>query len=335
MYLARIREKHTSRYIIRESFPSGPHWLARDLMDLGADPAVFIVYPGGNAFYVDTEVGERLEAMGAQPNAEEIEALFWPFVDSDIRYRLDHFRTRSENIRRDRERLRNPSPQEGPLPHMFDRRRLHFLRFGRMDQRAIGLAPRKLFRVVENKSRDEIEHYFIGAERILKPHEWKQYIHVIFDLQRFFTERIARTMPQGLDPDRVDEALIREICRLNRDADFWNGMTMAERLNEFLVRYLILHFDSDYPQDRFLESFARAFMDRHRRYRPPRAVEVSIEEASRLFAANRNELRRMERAELARRYRQRAKDFHPDRGGSKSDFIKLTEAYHRILRTKP
>jgi DnaJ-class molecular chaperone len=59
-----------------------------------------------------------------------------------------------------------------------------------------------------------------------------------------------------------------------------------------------------------------------------------MEMAARLFATSQRELRQMSRSDLARLYRTRAKSFHPDQGGSKAEFIQLTEAYHKLLRTK-
>ena len=63
----------------------------------------------------------------------------------------------------------------------------------------------------------------ISPERagILKPNELRTYVYVIFDLQRFFTEAIARRMPQGLDQGRLEEHFLAEICRLNRAQAFW------------------------------------------------------------------------------------------------------------------
>lgn len=333
MYLARVRQHRKTRFIIRESYQNGVQWQSRDLMDLGGDPAAFIVYPGGNAFYVDPDVLEQLEAKGSEPDPEELESLFWPFVDPEIRHRLDHFRTRSECLReaRNRERIEEP---DAFLPHLFDRRRIHYLRCGQMNQGGISRAPSSLFRVVRNKSRDEIEQYFLESERILKPHEHKTYVFVIFDLQQFFTERFAKTMPEALNPESVDGCFLEEICRLNQDRSFWGGMEMSDHLNCYLIRYLVMFFDSDYHRNTFLENFLRDFMDRHRRYRPPRSVKVSMAEAARLFATGSEELKRMTRSDLARLYRLRAKCFHPDQGGKKSEFIKLTEAYHKLLRTK-
>jgi hypothetical protein len=38
--------------------------------------------------------------------------------------------------------------------------------------------------------------------------------------------------------------------------------------------------------------------------------------------------------ELARQYRQKAQQLHPDKGGDHDKFVKLTEVYHELLRTK-
>lgn len=51
MYLAQTNINGMTHYYLRESFRDGGHFLSRDLIDLGTDPAEHIIYPGGNAFY--------------------------------------------------------------------------------------------------------------------------------------------------------------------------------------------------------------------------------------------------------------------------------------------
>jgi DnaJ-class molecular chaperone len=59
-----------------------------------------------------------------------------------------------------------------------------------------------------------------------------------------------------------------------------------------------------------------------------------MEEAGRIFGKSRAALKKMNRRELSRLYRRRAQELHPDKGGSHETFLKLTAAYHRLLRTK-
>jgi hypothetical protein len=53
MYLAKKIVGSRTRYYIRQSRREGRHYVSRDLLDLGTDPAQYVVYPGGNAFYKD------------------------------------------------------------------------------------------------------------------------------------------------------------------------------------------------------------------------------------------------------------------------------------------
>jgi hypothetical protein len=54
MYLARLPENSNGcRYLIRQSYADGNCYRSRDLFDLGDDPSRFIVYVGGNGFYID------------------------------------------------------------------------------------------------------------------------------------------------------------------------------------------------------------------------------------------------------------------------------------------
>ncbi|MDJ0668687.1 MAG: J domain-containing protein, partial [Desulfobacterales bacterium] len=192
MYLAALPEKQWFRFVIRESYWDRNCYRSRDLVDLGCDPTEHIVYPGGRAYYVDPELEDLILDQGGTFDADELEDLFWPFVDEDVRYAVGSFRRRRQPPERKIDRDKRLAV------HLFDKRRIHFLRFGQMDQGYIGRVPAKIFRPIRNRSRDEIEQYFFQAERILKPYERKAYVYVIFDLQRYFTELCAKTMPQGL-----------------------------------------------------------------------------------------------------------------------------------------
>ena len=124
VYLARKHIHGKAHYVIRESFREREALLWRDLCDLGTDPARHIVYPGGNAFYIDDAVEERIRSLGSEPVPEEMENMFWPFLRPDIRYKLEPFRRQERRRRDDRKAPENPSPDS---VHLFDRRRVHFL----------------------------------------------------------------------------------------------------------------------------------------------------------------------------------------------------------------
>jgi hypothetical protein len=203
-----------------------------------------------------------------------------------------------------------------------------------MDQGFIGRVPAKIFRPVRDRSRDEIEQYFLHSERILKPHERKAYVYVIFDLQRFFSELCAKTMPQGLNQKAVDDYFVKELCRLNTDSVFWAGMPMRDHLQDYLVRYLLMYFDMDYGRSHFLENLINQFRNAHRRHRWPNPARMPLEEAGRVFGLGADELKRLTRRQVTRLFRRRALKCHPDQGGKPTEFIKLSEAYKSIMDAK-
>jgi hypothetical protein len=338
MYLARHYLRRRVRYTIRESYREGGHYRSRDLFDLGADPSAFVVYPGGNAFYVHESVTDRLCELGVTPTDDELDDIFWPFIDPDIRHRLDVFRNRAAAYRQkaalspaERDRIRQET-------HLFDRRRVHFLRVGRMDQGNIGRMPAAMLRWLGAKSRDEVEQRFMKMEGSLKPHEYKAYVFVIFDLSRHFSHSFARSHPQMLDPEAVDKCFETELCRLNEDAVFWAGYDRRRpgTLQAYLRRYAIMFFDGQYGPNRYLESFAREFMNRHRFFKFPQSgPSMGYEEAGGIFDESPDKLRRMDRAELTRLYRSKARRIHPDTGGDHEGFINLTNAYQGLMRKKP
>lgn len=327
MYLARLSDNHSRRrYIIRQSYPEGGCYRSRDLYDLGSDPSRYIVFPGGNSFYIDTAVQAAIAEQGVVVSQFDLEPIFIPFLPPHIRRVIDGF---------DR-KARNPEPLQDCPPadslHRFDRYRLHFLKLGRVDSRDMGSAPDRFYARLQGKSRDEIEHDFIAAERILKPEELVHYTYQIFDLQGYFSEGFARSHPEGLDQQRMDRFFIACLCRLNQDAQFWMGNDAVVGLQPHLVRYAIMYFDHCFAVRDPLRQFARDFMNRHRVHRPPEQIRLSIAESARLLGVTPDHLKKMDRRLLTRQYRKRALRHHPDKGGDAQTFVKLNAAYHRLLK---
>ena len=333
MYLARKIIQGKLRYFIRESYRDKDCLRYRDLFDLGAHPEHYIQYPGGNSYYIDEDIEDALSAMGVTPTADELDDLFWDFLKPEIRWKLEPFRRREIMARKAK---RKPPEKNQGLYHIFDKRRIYYLKCGRIDQCRVGTLPSKMFRILDEKSRDEIEQTFIEMEILLRENEWKSYVYSIFDLQKFFTESFAKSLPHLLNPAKVDDYFIKEICRLNDDPVFWAGLDAGDRLHEYLVRYAIMFFDTDYEPLSFMEDTIRQFINSRRDYRAPRpARSVNLQEASNIFKVSKDSLNNMGRSELARLYRRRAQKLHPDKGGDHDTFVKLTEAYHSLLAKKP
>ena len=334
MYLALEKINGKTRYFIRESYRQADLFLSRDLLDLGADPAGYIIYPGGNSFYIDQDVEDRLAEMGSKADPDEIEDIFWPFVHPEIRRVLEPFRDREKRHQAYR-REKRPENRIDAQFHNFDKRRMHYLRFGQMDQQDIGRLPLKFFRILHNKSRDEIEQTLINMETVLSPREYKTYTYVVFDLQQFFYESYAKNTPQSLNPDKVDAYFIEQICRLNTDCSFWAGMKTGDRLHNYLVRYVLMYFDHDFASRSFMEDYIRQFINGHRDHHAPHQTgAITLKKASAAFGEPKDVLKKMSRKEFARLYRLKAQKLHPDKGGDPDDFVNLTDAYHALLKTK-
>ena len=332
MYLALKTIKGRTRYYIRESYRDGDCLRSRDLFDLGTDPAKYIIYPGGKAFYIDETVDDRLRTLSRNYSVEDLDDIFWRFLKPEIKVALESYRHRGSFSRTNKIKKEKIEQEQF---HLFDRRRVHYLRFGYIDQGKIGRVSPKLFSRLINKSRDEIEQDFMDRERELDRSEFKTYVYVIFDLQKFFTQITAKIMPQGLNQDKVDRYFLEEICRLNSDSSFWAGMNTKGKLHEYLIRYVIMFFDNPYAQSTFLDDYIRDYMDSKRAYIPPhRKSSVILKEASTIFGVKEDDLKKMSRQGLTRLYRRMAQNLHPDKGGEKEKFVKLSEAYHELLKSK-
>ena len=329
MYLARLPDKNNGcRYMIRQSYTDGPCYRSRDLFDLGDDPSRFIIYPGGNGFYIDTAVEDAIVENGVPVSQDDLEPIFLPFLDPYIRRVIDGF----DRKRHSRSLSDTCTPADAI--HLFDRYRLHYLKLGRVDPRGLGCVPDRFYASLQQKSRDEIEYDFIAAERILKPEEMAHYTFQIFDLQRYFSEHFAHSHPEALDPDRMDRFFIKTLCELNGDESFWMGMDEAASLQPHLARYAVMYFDNCFPTRDPFRDFLRDFMNRHRIHEPPESVQISLAESARLFGVTADTLKKMDCRALTRQYRKLALRHHPDKGGDPETFVKLSAAYDNLLKRK-
>jgi hypothetical protein len=353
MYMAKVNTNGRIRYCLRYSYKTRLGYFSRDLFDLGEDPSRYLVYPGGNAFYVDEQVEEKLtEAVSRYQDhgatsvvdSDALEALFWPFVRPDIRRAVETFQSRGRagdhgangGLSEDEQHtIRYGMPR-------FDKRRLHYLKFGHMDQGAVENMPDIIFRPLLRKSRDEIEQYFLSQERRLNHFELKTYLYAALDIQRFFQSFMAKRMPHVLDQEAVDTHFIETLCLINHTL-FHEGLfdygIAAQRqpsrrssLHPYLRRYVILFFDHDYADSSLLNDFARRFMNAHRSHTaPPPKKRVREDKALKIMELSKSEFQEMTQRTLTRHYRKLAGKHHPDRGGAHESFVALNDAYESLL----
>ena len=320
--------------MLRDSLydPGSNCWQSRDLYDLGRSPWDYIEYPGGNAFYIDERVSEQLAAQGVEDDFCELEELLWQFVKRGIRQKLEPFYSRGLRTERKRGKRENFGEQQIQI---FDKRRIYYLRCGVVDQRRISGLPLKSFKAILNKSRDEIEQYLLQLEKSLDPREYKQYVYVIFDLQRYFAGLSARLIPQALDQEELDEYFLKDLNKLHRDELFWVGFQKENQLHEYLVRYAVMFFDYEFDGGSAWEEYLQNFINSKRFHRPPPPQStVSMTVVVEIFGVSEDVLKAMNKSDLTKLYRQKAHELHPDKGGEHDSFVRLAEAYKQLLRGK-
>ena len=336
IYLFRTVLDRPTRYSLRLSFwdSAADTFKTTELTGLGTDPGQYLHYPNDTCFHLDTDLVYRIEKLCGRDMESELEQLLWPFVDPGVQRKMEHFFYRGSNAS-----ALAPGGKlisfNGHSAHSFDKRRLHFLRFGATDQGRVFTMPPRLEAKLLNRSRDELEQYFLSEEARLREHELKSYLYASLDLQRHFTESFARSIPQALPAEKIDEAFLAELCLLNDDREFWQERMDFSRLPDYLVRYLILFFDSSFPRRNRGFEQAEEFMNHHRRpQRPGGKNRVSRDELATIFEESEETLRKASKKEITRLYRLKAKSIHPDTGGEQEAFIRLTEAYEELLRQK-
>ena len=336
MYLRRVVFPDGYHYVIRESYSEGDFWKSRDLADLGTNPAEYIEYVGGNGFYFNTGLEEKLQAQGVEYSTEDLECLFLPFLNPRIRRVIESFQTHTMEQPCRKAGAEEEMMQTQQRLHSFDKRRLHFLRCGRVDIGNLDHRPWKFLTVLVKKSRDEIEHIFEGMERILRPHEMRSYLFTALNLQTRFPHHVLRNHPSALDQEMVDNHLVDALCSVNDDETFFAGTKWYgnSSLHPYLTRYIILYFDSGFEGNRWPE-FMREFMHRQQPHqRMPAVQRMDIDRACEILAISSRNLARMSRRELVRLYRRKAKELHPDRGGDKECFIRMAAAFARLIESK-
>lgn len=329
MYLARKEiGPRQHQYVLRESYRSGGILYSRELAELGSDPGQSIVYSSETSYHIDENLLRRLREQGVTGAEAELEELFFPFVDLYIKNRQQPFRHR--HLYRtwepaDKSRLDRAMEET----HLLDRRRIHFLRMGRTSAETVDKTA-AFYTVLLDKSRDEIEQMILESEQALPPRDIQSYLFTIFDLQRFFRESYARSIPQALDRERLDALFIEEICRVAADTDFWQGFPRSDRLPYPLIRYLIMYFDAAPVDPVSWANFGRS-RRRFQRSSPAPAAKMSRSDAFVLFGLDAEQLATMRKRDLTRIYRQKAHELHPDKGGDAEQFIRLTAAYEELL----
>ncbi len=339
MYLKRRLKNGRNHYVISESYADGRAWRHRELKDLGTDPGGWIEYPGGNSFHLREGLEEELRDLGANFTDEDLESVFLPFLDPSIRRIVEQFQRTDPGRKPWKAYKREQLFQRQQALHDFDKRRIHYLRCGRVDIGNLDARPWPFLNVLLDKSRDEIENLLQEMERELPPWEVRPYLYTALHCQTHFSHLITRNRPEALDPARVDEAFLEDIRRLNRDKSFFRGVDdhSPETLHPYLSRYVVLYYGHEYDRGIPWREYVDDFIQKHRFYSPPvhaSKFDDAEKAACRRLGIDPDEFRGMSRRNLTKVYRMRAMKAHPDRGGEKEEFVDLKNAYERLLRRK-
>jgi len=334
MYLAKLQSGFTPSYQIRQSYEAKENsFNFRIVFDLGNNPGQFMQTFADHVALFDDNLLQAVSAHTGKDSETVLERVLHDFLPQEVQKRLDSFRGRS-------------TYRTGPLTdaekdqiaaqvHLFDRRRLYYLRYGAVDQSRLARLHEKSCRPLLGQSRDEREFYFTAEEKALQPGQYLQYVYAIFNLQRYFHQSFAPWLPESLAFEEIAEHFEPELCRLNNDPQFWQNEQRGHALHHHLTRYLFMFFDYTPDQRSFFADFAKSFMAGHRTFRwPEKKTGLSAEKISAIFATPFEQLKKMNRAQLSRLYRKKAMQLHPDRGGDHDLFIELTALYTELLKTK-
>ncbi len=332
MYLAIVRDREGTRFVLRHSFQNREGgWESRDVIDLGKDPEEFINYIDDRVFLISQDVLDAIWEKGIEYEYEELEEIFWPFVDPEIRQTIEDFggiRGRGHKRTRSLDKDELKKMQRGI--HYFDRRRLLFLKFLHMNIEPLMDEPFPFLNRLLDKSRDEIEQDFEFMEMDLRPWEMKNYIYSIFGLPDRFSGRLTRFIPEAQDEETMDKFFLEELCRLNCDnsyIDIGARPSKAHGLHPYLRRYLFQYFDFIFKSKVFRGIGGGQF-------RPKAPSNESEDDFLKAMDLTREDFEKMDEREFISFFRKKALKMHPDTGGDHKKFIRLKEAFEFLIVKK-
>jgi len=334
MYLARTFEGLVPNYSIRKSYYDNATGKYRycQLFDLGSDPGEYI-HEYGRTVYFDEDLEDIVAAECQKEVSVALEDLLWIFLPHEERQRIRDFRKSSG---KKLSALNDDEKEEvEKYIHIFDRRRMYYVRYGAVDQGRIYRLNDKLYRPLLYKCRDEKEYYIANMERSLSPNEFKKYVFVIFNLQKYFSESYSAYMPEALKEELVEETFLKEICLLNSDKNFWQDDKEASFLRFHLRSYIVRYYDYAYSPRSYERDFYNSFRAKHRSFKWPEKTVLTEESAVIIFGEKLATLRNLERSQLAKLFRSKAKEHHPDSGGNPEKFIELLDAYESLKSKLP
>ncbi len=334
MYLAKEQKSGSLIYQLRHSLKNVKGQFTSSLVyDLGSDPTAHFEVFEEHIIIFNTDLLAAVSPYSDNREEVLLEKLLWQFLPAETRRRAQPFQRRGDM---------RPGPLTGEEReaiarevHLFDRRRLFYLRYGAVDQSRLTKLHEKCCRPLLGQSRDEREHYFAAEETVLEPGKYLQYVYAIFNLQQHFCQSFAPWFPEALAWDEIAEQLVGAACTLNSSSTFWQNEDLPVNLHPHLVRYLIMFFDHAHAPRSFLQDFSRSFMADHRRFRWPDQHPLQTpERILELFGNSLATLQQMSKTELTRTYRRKAMQLHPDLGGDHELFIELTEVFNKLLLHK-
>lgn len=334
MYLAKLQHGSATYYQIRTSFKNDHGTYGhKTLFELGEQPFdYFNIEYDHVVIFSDALLIPLTAHLGKDPEPF-LERLLFEFFPKNVQERLLTFKNRAANYKG-----RLTTEEQKAIDkevHIFDRRRLYYLRYGAVDQSRLTKLHEKCCRPLLEQSRDEREYYFSHEEKVLEPGSYFQYIYAIFNLQKHFKQSFAPWLPEALAQEEVADHVLEAICHLQNDLSFWQHEKPDKFLHRHLARYLWMFFDFTPHRRSFQQDFARAFMGSHRTFKwPEKKVEASPEQIEDMFGIGASQLESMDKETLTRLYRKKAMELHPDKGGDAEEFILLTEIYTTFLEKK-
>ena len=337
MYLAKeYNNSGEAVFHLRETVKGEDNTLAsRQLFDLGNDPEQFVEYIDERIFYISPEVEDALAELKVQYEYEELEEIFWPFINTEIRETLDNFggirgRSSGEHKRRGRQM----PIEDFERTHPFDRRRLYYLKFVQINMGDAVERPLPIYEILTDKCRDEIESRITFMELDIRPWEMRGYLYAIFNIAEGFAPKLSRFVPDAQDPDLIDRFFLEEMCRLNSDGQ-WLGneaSPMASgRLHPYLRKYLFMYFDTYFSNRGYWKPGGRT-AGAEREWQPP--VNSGQDDYLKAMRLTQEEFRKMNETEFTSYFRKKAMELHPDMGGDHDTFVAFRNAYQVLMMRK-
>ncbi len=180
MYLATLQYREKTAYEIRQSYPADKcsTYKYKTVFNLGESPGDYIEEFDGHIALFHSDLVAAISSHTKEDEDDLLEQLLFRFLPHEVQSKIDLYH-RPDTAKRTPLTSHEKDDIRDQV-HIFDRKRLYYLRYGAVDQSRLSNLHEKCCKVLLYQSRDEREYYFREEEIIITSLNSLQSITIFF-----------------------------------------------------------------------------------------------------------------------------------------------------------